>query len=117
MLAIQAGLPNHVELPERSRRLQTPWRKVLGGPAALARRPTPANQKNTVRHTRTVGTAAANRNLIARPQAQQAASPPTQVGVPPPCLDGEFLSLISPPLWAALLTPSCLSEAGTKESR
>ncbi|PLW20389.1 hypothetical protein PCANC_12792 [Puccinia coronata f. sp. avenae] len=34
MLAIQAGLPNHVELPERSGRLQSPWRKVLGGPAA-----------------------------------------------------------------------------------
>ncbi|PLW22087.1 hypothetical protein PCASD_17032 [Puccinia coronata f. sp. avenae] len=73
MLAIQAGLPNHVELPESSGRMQSPWRKVLGGPAALARRPTPANQKSTVRHTRTTGTAAANRNLIARPQAQQAA--------------------------------------------
>ncbi|PLW43887.1 hypothetical protein PCANC_09645 [Puccinia coronata f. sp. avenae] len=36
MLAIQAGLPNHVELPERSGMLQSPWRKVLGGPAALA---------------------------------------------------------------------------------
>ncbi|PLW38534.1 hypothetical protein PCANC_23456 [Puccinia coronata f. sp. avenae] len=34
MLAIQAGLPNHVELPERSGRLQSLWRKVLGGPAA-----------------------------------------------------------------------------------
>ncbi|PLW15035.1 hypothetical protein PCANC_25478 [Puccinia coronata f. sp. avenae] len=74
MLAVQAGLPNHVELLERSGRLQSPWRKVLGGPAASARRPTPANQKNTVRHTRTAGTAAANGNLIARPQAQQAAS-------------------------------------------
>ncbi|PLW23948.1 hypothetical protein PCANC_28049, partial [Puccinia coronata f. sp. avenae] len=73
MLAIQAGLPNHVELPECSGRLQSPWSKVLGGPAALARRPTPANHKNTVRHTRTARTAAANRNLIARPQAQQAA--------------------------------------------
>ncbi|PLW46568.1 hypothetical protein PCASD_07425 [Puccinia coronata f. sp. avenae] len=46
MLAIQAGLPNHVELPECSGRLQSPWRKVLGSPAALARRPTPANQKS-----------------------------------------------------------------------
>ncbi|PLW30131.1 hypothetical protein PCASD_24260 [Puccinia coronata f. sp. avenae] len=73
MLAIQACLPNHVELPERSGRLQSPWRKFLGGPAALARRPTPANQKNTVQHTRTAETTAANRNLIARPQAQQAA--------------------------------------------
>ncbi|PLW11668.1 hypothetical protein PCANC_21399 [Puccinia coronata f. sp. avenae] len=36
MLTIQAVLPNHVELPERSGRLQSPWRKVLGGPAALA---------------------------------------------------------------------------------
>ncbi|PLW06979.1 hypothetical protein PCANC_28843 [Puccinia coronata f. sp. avenae] len=36
MLAIQAGLPNHVELPERSGMLQSPWRKVLGGSAALA---------------------------------------------------------------------------------
>ncbi|PLW19289.1 hypothetical protein PCANC_18503 [Puccinia coronata f. sp. avenae] len=34
MLAIQAGLPNHVELPEHSGRLQSLWRKVLGGPAA-----------------------------------------------------------------------------------
>ncbi|PLW54674.1 hypothetical protein PCANC_11647 [Puccinia coronata f. sp. avenae] len=34
MLAVQAGLPNHVELLERSGRLQSPWRKVLGGPAA-----------------------------------------------------------------------------------
>ncbi|PLW58144.1 hypothetical protein PCANC_04169 [Puccinia coronata f. sp. avenae] len=73
MLVIQAGLPNHVELPERSGRLQSPWRKVLGGPAASARRPMPASQKNTVRNTRMAGTAAANRNLIARPQAQQAA--------------------------------------------
>ncbi|PLW49575.1 hypothetical protein PCASD_02217 [Puccinia coronata f. sp. avenae] len=73
MLAIQAGLPNHVEFPERSGRLQSPWRKVLGGRTASARLPTPANQKNTVWHTRTAGTAAANRNLIARPQAQQAA--------------------------------------------
>jgi hypothetical protein len=73
MLAVQAGLPNHVELPEHSGSLQSPWRKVLGGPAASARRPTPANQKNTVGHTRTEGNAAANRNLIARPQAQQAA--------------------------------------------
>ncbi|PLW39542.1 hypothetical protein PCANC_04473 [Puccinia coronata f. sp. avenae] len=47
MLAIQAGLPNHVKLPEHSGRLQSPWRKVLGGPAASARLPTPANQKNT----------------------------------------------------------------------
>ncbi|PLW32090.1 hypothetical protein PCASD_16973 [Puccinia coronata f. sp. avenae] len=117
MLAIQAGLPNHVEFPERSGRLQSPWRKVLGGRTASARLPTPANQKNTVWHTRTAGTAAANRNLIARPQAQQAAGPPTWVGVPPPRLEGEFLSLISPPLRAALLTPSRLSEAGTKESR
>ncbi|PLW40738.1 hypothetical protein PCASD_09347 [Puccinia coronata f. sp. avenae] len=45
MLAIQAGLPNHVKLPEHSGRLQSPWRKVLGGPAASARLPTPANQK------------------------------------------------------------------------
>ncbi|PLW39816.1 hypothetical protein PCASD_10738 [Puccinia coronata f. sp. avenae] len=37
MLAIQVGLPNHVELPKRSRRLQSPWRKVLGGPAANRR--------------------------------------------------------------------------------
>ncbi|PLW29315.1 hypothetical protein PCASD_23587 [Puccinia coronata f. sp. avenae] len=73
MLVIQEGLPNHVELPERSGRLQSPWRKVLGGPAASARRPMPASQKNTVRNTRMAGTAAANRNLIARPQAQQAA--------------------------------------------
>ncbi|PLW27688.1 hypothetical protein PCANC_24798 [Puccinia coronata f. sp. avenae] len=73
MLAIQVGLPNHVELPELSGRLHSLWHKVLGGPAALARRPTPANQKNTVRHTRTAGTTAANGNLIARPQAQQAA--------------------------------------------
>ncbi|PLW41302.1 hypothetical protein PCASD_10847 [Puccinia coronata f. sp. avenae] len=47
MRAIQAGLPNHVELPESSGRSQSPWRKVLGGPAALARRSTPANQENT----------------------------------------------------------------------
>ncbi|PLW43621.1 hypothetical protein PCANC_10535 [Puccinia coronata f. sp. avenae] len=77
MLAIQEGLPNHVELPERSGRLQSLWRKVLGGRAASARCPTPANQKNTVRHTRTAGTAAANRNLIARPQAHSI--PPTSV--------------------------------------
>ncbi|PLW23402.1 hypothetical protein PCANC_28352 [Puccinia coronata f. sp. avenae] len=39
MLAIQAGLPNHVELPERSGRLQNPWRKVLGGQASYAGQP------------------------------------------------------------------------------
>jgi hypothetical protein len=36
MLAIQAGLPNYVELPERSGRLQSLWRKVLGGQASYA---------------------------------------------------------------------------------
>ncbi|PLW40213.1 hypothetical protein PCANC_17962 [Puccinia coronata f. sp. avenae] len=39
MLAIQAGLPNHVELPERSGRLQSLWCKVLGGQASYASQP------------------------------------------------------------------------------
>ncbi|PLW23466.1 hypothetical protein PCANC_27916, partial [Puccinia coronata f. sp. avenae] len=39
MLAIQAGLPNHVELLEHSRRLQSPWRPRCVGQASYAGQP------------------------------------------------------------------------------
>ncbi|PLW56550.1 hypothetical protein PCANC_01489 [Puccinia coronata f. sp. avenae] len=39
MLAIQAGLPNHVELPEGSGRLQSPWRLRCVGQASYAGKP------------------------------------------------------------------------------
>ncbi|PLW34315.1 hypothetical protein PCASD_17264 [Puccinia coronata f. sp. avenae] len=55
MLAIQAGLPNHVELPERRGRLQSPWRKVLGGQASYASQPkkhSAAHQNGGNRHSK-----------------------------------------------------------------
>ncbi|PLW49755.1 hypothetical protein PCASD_01588 [Puccinia coronata f. sp. avenae] len=53
--------------------------RVRGARFLAARRPTPANQKNTVRHTRTAGTATANRNLKGLKLSKLPGNPRTQL--------------------------------------